>query len=518
MSKIRLGKLLLVSYGLAMSLVLNVNAANLVQAIRQEPLHTTKTFKRHQVKLPAIQVSKTPSNYVDNGKRAVHVTLADAIGIALRKNPTIEKAYLQRINDKFTFKIAKQQFEIQPTLGASSIYSTPLRKPFNQNQTMALTPGAKLDTPFGTSIAFTWANNYSDHFESSEKTLTISQHLLQGLGADVNEITLKNAYDSAYLAKLTLKQSIISTVTQVITDYRALQSAEMTSANDSTSLKLAKKTLSDYRKRLALGLVASADIYQYLSQVSETKVDIQTDLNSLQQAKITLSNDLGIDPDTDLVVPTKVYVPHVVPNLKVSDTLALANDQTYLTDIVNIRKDKRGLLSARDKARWTLDLNATVQRTSYGKHGVSLGTTTIANAGDEAGLSLTVPLGTQRLQNKANIVSAKISYQNDMINLRNDKRKLLNSVRQSIETINIDLKRLHLAQQDVTYKQRALETLLKKSNIGMASASDVSTGQTNLRTAQQTLITDETSYLSDLSNFDQTVGTTLNTWKIKVHY
>ena len=45
-------------------------------------------------------------DYHDNKPNAVYITLADAIAISLRQNPAIEQAYLNRINQKFSFKIA----------------------------------------------------------------------------------------------------------------------------------------------------------------------------------------------------------------------------------------------------------------------------------------------------------------------------------------------------------------------------------------------------------------------------
>ena len=523
MSKSRLGIMLFVCYGLITYCSGYAYAANLVSALDQVNLnlpppstqHKTYTAHGSQIHIPQVSAQSKEPEYHDNSKRAVHVTLPDSIGIALRKNPDIDKAYLARITDRFSLEVAEGEFEIQPKLAAD--YKSHLHTPFGSQQATSVTPELSLKTPFGTQFDFTWDNAFGKRFQSSTKMLSITQPILQGLGTDVNEIKLKNAYDQEILNKLTLKQQIITTVSQVITDFHALQQAEMGFVNDKESLKISEQTVINTRKQIKAGTVARSDIYQYLSPVASDKLQIQTDLNTLQQAKITFSNDLGIDPNTDLVVSTTVHTPHVVPNLTLSRKLALENDQTYLTAVISIRKDKRAMLQARDSALWNLSMTASVSRESFGRNqGPQPNVDTSAN--DSVGLKLSVPLGLEHLKNEEGIASAKITYQEDLIALRDDKRKLLNKVQQEIESINIDLKKLTIANQAVELQQRALDTTTKKLRVGLASGLELTTAQKALRDSKQSLIGADIGYLNDLSTFDQTVGTTLNTWNIKVHY
>jgi len=101
---------------------------------------------------------------------------------------------------------------------------------------------------------------------------------------------------------------------------------------------------------------------------------------------------------------------------------------------------------------------------------------------------------------------------------QNDKLKLINSVNQSINTINIDLKKIQLAEEAVELQQKTVNIVTKKVRAGLSSGFELTTEQENLRTSKQALILAEIAYLTDLSSFDQTLGTTLDTWKIKVHY
>lgn len=521
MDRLRLKPLLFICCGWLLYGGSSVYAANLVDALEQVNLNLPKpatqqkslTTQTRQINLPKIATLNVNQVYQDNSKRAVHITLPDAIAITLRENPDIDKAYLQRINDKFSLQVAQGQFEIKPTLTGK--FGSHLETPFGAQQASSITPGLSLNTPFGTQFDFTWDNAFGKRFQSSTKTLSITQPLLQGVGTDVNDITLKDAYDQEILNKLALKQQIISTVSTVIADFHALQQSEMGLANDKVSLTISELTVASTQKRIKAGTVAPSDIYQYQSAVATGRLTIQTDLDSLQQAKITLANDLGIDPNTDLVVSTVVYTPHVIPNLPLSQKLALENDQSYLSAVISLRKDKRSLLLARDNALWKLSLTASVSRASYGK-GSDPGTD--ADANDAVGLALTVPLGLNRLENKQGIVSAKIQYQDDLVSFRNTKRQLLNKVQQQIESINIDLKKLQIAQESVELQKQTLATTTKKLNAGLASGLELTTDQKALHDSKQSLIETDIGYLNDLATFDKTVGTTLSTWDIKVHY
>lgn len=474
--------------------------------------------KNNQPKIDTDEVkSKTPNLTKQN--KEISLLLVDAIALGLRNNPDVDKAYLQRINDKFTLKLAKGYFELNPSLTGS--YSAPLNSPLSSSQTSSITPSVDLKTRFGTEFNFAWDNSFQSGFQSSTKTLTITQPLLKGLGADVNEISLKNAYDTEILNKLALKQTIISTVTGIISAYYTLQQSEMSLANDRIALKLAEKTVSDTEKKIKAGISPPSEIYQYQSQVANTNLTIQSDLDLLQQNQINLSNNLGIDPKTNIIVPIEIQTPKVIPNLDLSTQLAMMNDKNYLSDIINIRQAKRALLQSRDAARWQLNFVGTVTRTSYGHQAMQSGATPNLNAGsanDTAALSLTVPLGLTDLQNRAAIVSAQINYQEAMINLKNDRLKLMNSVMQGINTINIDIKKIQLAEEAVELQQKTLNIVTKKVRAGLSSGFELTTEQENLRTSKQALISAKIEYLNDLSSFDQTLGSTLDTWKIKVRY
>lgn len=459
--------------------------------------------------------------------KSIQMSLPQAVAFALKKNADIKSAYLQRVLDKFSLQLAKENFRIQPSFSFDTI-TTQLPRPFSRggDKQYGVTPGLTWNTPFSTQFAFAWSNTLSDGQYGNAETLTVTQPLLKGFGSKITEAPLDDALDQEIIAKLNLRQTVITTITTVITDYRGLQQAEMTLHNVDRTLLTNRRHLKDDKLRVKAGDLAETELAQDEFQVAQQQVQIGSTTNAIKDAQLKLSNDLGLDNRISIVAPTRVNVPHVVPNAGLSEKIVLAQSIPYQEALLGIKRDKRALLQARDNARWNLSLAATAAHSSDSFAGGTDSNPTINYApssqsvisNSQVSLSLTVPLGTQRLQNKQAIAGARIAISNDLIKLQQQKLMLLNQVDDQVERLREDLTNIKLAERALALQLQTLNVTKQKIKFGMTSNFELFSQQTAYNGAEQALIQTKMGYLNDLAGFDQLLGTTLATWHVGVKY
>ena len=462
-----------------------------------------------------------------NRAKKIHMSLPEAVAFALKKNADIKSAYLQRVLDKFSLQLAKENFRIQPSFSFDTI-TTQLPRPFSRtgDKQFGATPGLSWNTPFSTQFAFAWSNTLSDGKYGNAETFTVTQPLLKGFGSRIAEAPLDDALDQEIMAKLNLRQTVITTITTVITDYRALQEAEMTLRNVEDTLQTNRRHLREDTLRVKAGDLAETELAQDEFQVAQQQVQIGSTVNAIKDAQLKLSNDLGLDNRISIDAPTVVDIPHVMPNQRLSEKIVLAQSIPFQEALLGIKRDKRALLQARDNARWNLSLAATAAHSSDNFTGGTDDNPTInyvpssqsVVSNSQVSLSLTVPLGTQRLQNKQAIASARIAISNDLIKLQQQKLMLLNQVDDQVERLQEDLSNIRLAQRALSLQLQTLNVTKQKIKFGMTSNFELFSQQGAYNSAEQALIQTKMGYLNDLAEFDQLLGTTLATWHVEVKY
>ena len=456
----------------------------------------------------------------------VSLTLQDAVALALKKNTDIKSAYLQRILDKFTLKLAKDSYRIQPNFSFDTI-TTQLPHAFSKSEDrqFGVTPGLTWDTPYSTKFSFYWGNTLDNGKYGNTESFSVTQPLLKGFGKMIAEAPLNDALDQEIQAKMNLRQILINTITTVITDYRALQQAQMSMINAQRTLKTNNQHLYQDKLRVKAGELASTELSQDEYQVEQQKVQIGSAKNAIKDAQLKLSNDLGFDNRIRLVLPSKIEVPSIQPDQNLSEQIILAHNIGYQQAILGIKQAKRALLVARDNARWDLSLQATAARNQDFAGGQDTSDTLNYRAGtntvvdkNQVMLTFSMPVGKERLQNKEVIAQARITLKNDKLKLAQQRLTLVNQVDDQVQRIKEDLINIHLAEKALELQKKTLNATKIKIAYGMTSNFEWFSQQNSYDSAVQTLIQNKMTYLNDLAQFDSLLGTTLNTWHINVRY
>lgn len=456
-------------------------------------------------------------------KKTRHLTLREAILLALRYNPNIQNAELDRIIQRYQLRLAHNEFELQYALaGLASVQNSrysgvgsDVTKSYLASPEMALKTEAGTNLSLHLDNSLTTNNNY---FPTLNFSLT--QPLLRGFGKDANNRALLNAIDSEWLNKVNLKQTVIDQITQVILTYRALIMSANNLQNQKRQLEEARRSYRINEKKIEAGQLEPTGNIQASYQIESLNLMVTQAENDFNTASQNLLQMIGLDPNLSLAVPDNVAVGKItVPNLQQTIDSALAHNSQFLAQKMGLRADERAYKLAKNQQRWQLDLSANVQSGQVndvtgvpGLRGIYNG----QNVSESVSVKLSVPL--HDLNRRSQLINAKVRLEKDRVNLMAMRRALITSITNMISTIQSQAKRYQLAEKQVLLATKSYDLEKKKQEAGISSGLDVNNTQNQLIQAEANLIGAKIAYLNEISSLERLLGTTLEAWGIKLRY
>ncbi|MBL7481664.1 TolC family protein [Legionella sp. 27fs60] len=482
---------------------------------------------REAIKNPEFMLKnwiELPTSPAARKKNIVRLTIREAILLALRYNPNIQNAELDRIIQRYQLRLANNEFELQYALGAQGMIqkSTFDGIGTSTTNTFLASPELGLKTKLGTKGSLAIDNNVGvNNSYNPVLNLSVTQPLLRGFGPSANEAGLLDAIDNEWINKLSLQQSVVDQITQVIIAYRALILSGNNLQNQRLQLKEAKKSYEINEKKIEAGQLEPTGNIQQSYQIESLSLLVEQGENDFKTAAQDLLQTIGLDPEMHLSVPSDVTLKElVVPDLHQSIELALNHNVQYLAHKMALRADERAYKVAKNQQLWQLDLSGNVQSgtvndvtgTNTGVRGIYNGN----NITESARVTLTVPL--HDIGRRSQLISAKLKLEKDRINLIAAKRALVTNITNIINSIQSLAKRYELAKKQVKLAEKSYALEKKKQQAGISSALDVNNTQNQLIQAQSGLIGAKIAYLNQLSALQRTLGTTLDYWQIKLRY
>ncbi|HAT2009358.1 TPA: TolC family protein [Legionella pneumophila] len=465
-----------------------------------------------------------PTSPESKKKTRHQLTIREAILLALRYNPNIQNAELDRIIQRYQLRLANNEFELQYALGASGVVQKSTFEGIGSstNHSFLASPELDLKTKIGTKASVSIDNNVStNNSYNPVLNLSITQPLLRGFGKSANEAKLLDAIDKEWLNKLSLQQSVMDQITQVITAYRALILSGNNLENQRLQLEEARKSYRINEKKIAAGQLEPTGNIQQSYQIESLSLMVEQGENDFKLASQELLQMIGLDPDLHISVPSDVTIQEIiVPDLQESIAIALSHNTQYLAQKMALRADERAYTVAKNQQLWQLDLAGTVQGGAVNDvTGTGNGLSSIYNGNnitESARVTLTIPLND--IGRRSQLINAKVQLEKDKINLIAAKRALITSVTNTINNIQSLAKRYELAQKQVKLAEQSYALEKKKQQAGISSALDVNNTQNQLIQAQSGLIGAKIAYLNQLSALQRILGTTLDYWQIKLRY
>ena len=255
----------------------------------------------------------------------LELNLTEAVHLALRRNREIESAYLGRIQQKFS--LGKDMSKFRPNLeiaprtdasiaGSSTRYTADgpdTDRSRTETVNAGITTSVTQKVPTGAELIFAWDNTITGirnrHGESSsqERGLTgwsvgFRQPLLKSGGIRYNTASLVRAAMQEEDNVRALRDTLISTINGVITDYRAMMRAKQRLELADDALAKARKHLEDTRVLIAAGRRAASESLQAEADLAQKELDLDTARQGLDNAELNLVRRLELESGTAIAL------------------------------------------------------------------------------------------------------------------------------------------------------------------------------------------------------------------------
>lgn len=480
----------------------------------EQAIKNPEYLLNHWIELPTAPKSRS--------NQALHLSLREALLLALRYNPNIQNSELDRIIQRYQLRLAHNEFELQYALAGTAFMQ---QSHFNgigtaKTNSALMTPELSLNTPLGTNFDLKMDNNIAPEGNYNPLlNFSITQPLLRGFGKQVNEARLRDAIDHEWFNRLNLRQAVMDQMTLVITNYRALILSGNNLENQRRQLEEARKSYEMNEKKITAGQLEATGNIQQSYQIESLSLMVEQAENDFKIAAQALLQTIGLDPEMKLAVPSDVTLHRItIPDVNDAIQKALKHNTQYLALKMAVRADERAYAVAKNQQQWELNLSVNAQLGTT--NDVDNNTNNLRsifsgrNNTETVGVKLSIPMNDIARRNQ--LITAKIQLEKDRLNLIAAKRALITTIKNTINSIESQSKQYELAKRQVKLASKSYDLEKKKQQAGIASALDVNNTQNQLLQAQMGLIHAKIAYLNELSALQRFLGTTLDAWQIKL--
>lgn len=493
-----------------------IHSFNLSKNRLEHAVHNPEYMLDHWIDLPNVQSIRI--------KTILHLSLHDAILLALRYNPNIQSAELDRIIQRYQLRLAHNAFELQYALAGTAMATNASYTGIGSGQTKSYlaTPEFNLKNRYGLETSLGMDNNVNtDGNYNPLVHFSLRQPLLRGFGRKANTVGLLDSIDMEYLNKLNLHQSVMDQITQVIIAYRLVILNTNNLQIQGRQLTEAREAYAMNQKKIDAGQLESSVNIQQSYQIESLGLINEQEKQELKTSTQDLLQAIGLNPETPISIASDLKQENFnIPDSASAISQALKHNTQYLALQMLIQADERAYQAEKNQQLWQLDATANIQSGSttnvdnnnYGLRNVYSG----HNITEVVGLTLKIPF--QDLNRRNGLIMAKIKLEKDRINVIAAKQILITTIKNAITVLQSLEKRYHYAERQIDLAEQSYGLEKKKQQAGIASALDVNNTQNQWIQAQMGLISAKIAYLNQLSNLQRLLGTTLEYWHIKLHY
>lgn len=466
-------------------------------------------------KITETQLKQTNTESTQD-KRGVELKLSDVIILALENNRDIKNAYLERIVQRQDLAVAEDEFVPNFTPEVSvSLERLGLDENTTGTNDFSLGANVSVRIPTGGELTFQWTGNAqtlsgdglsinaNDDTFSQNLELSFNQPLLRGAGLKVNRANLEIARLNEQVNVLDLKSTLIDTITDAIVAYRRLLQAQERLKIEELALKAAQELLEITEVLIDAGRRAPVDIVQSETAVANRKVSLLTAQNDFEAAKLELINILDINRNIAILAAEQPTAEAFDLDYKNLEELAFKNQPAYLQAQLELDRAKLDLLQAENNRLWNLSLDTSVSSASNATTDVRAGVILNRELGD-----LTLERDFQR---------SRVNQLQATNNVEEQRESLEIQLTDRIRDVNLSFSQVELARRATELSERQLEIEQERQRLGRGSTIfEVVNLQNDLAQARNAELDATINYLNALTRLDQTIGTTLDTWQVKI--
>jgi outer membrane protein len=397
---------------------------------------------------------------------------------------------------------------------------------------------------FGLSGQLTYASNYTkvnsklfnlNPFTSGSLDLQVTQNLLQGFGAAVNDRNIRVQKNNLKVTDLQFKQQVIVTVSAVLNLYWDLVSFHEDLLSRTRELEAAQLLLDDNKKQVTIGALAEIEITRAEAQLYAGQQDLVVSRTNLLQQEIVLKNALSRN---GVASPTLAGT-HVIPldtiaapgdeQLKPTDQLvqdAIDKRVELAQGRINLESNRLNLIGIKNSLKPTLQAFAEVTNNGLtgdltalgalqpgvaylaGGYGNLLAQIARRNFPNySAGFSLNIPIRNRAAQ--SDYVTSLLEIRQNELNLQKNINQIQVDVQNAVIGLQQARARYDAAVKARVLQQQTLEADQKKNALGASTIYQVVQDQRDLASAASSVTQAMANYTHARIALEQALGTTL---------
>ena len=437
-----------------------------------------------------------------DGDAAPHLelTLDETIGLALQNNRSLLDARLARTLQAFALDVAGDRYRPTASIGPTA------RAQGERAAEADVAVEAGLRVPTGGRFTLRWSRPLAGEAgidSSGTYSLGFTQPLLKGFGVAIDTAPLRIARLSEEINELAFRQAIADVVVSTIRSWRALVRARRQLQISEASLARAREQAEVNRKLIEAGQMAAREILQSEADIAERELGLERTRNAVTVANFVLIDILDLDTATVIRPVERPTGRRPAPDLEESIETALSHSPGYARAVLEKEIAAIDLDVAENDMLWDLSLETEVSR------GVDAGRSEYA-----AGLRLTVPLWDRSPE--LGLTKARGDVQRAERGVAEQRQSIGIAVRQSVNDVLAGQRRTELARRARALAEEKLEIERSKLGLGLSSTFQLTRFEDDLVRTQNAEVDAVVDYENALTALNQTLGTTLETWDIRV--
>ena len=380
---------------------------------------------------------------------------------------------------------------------------------------------------------------------SSNFTMSIRQHLLQGWGWAVNRRFLIIAQDSKRSTQESFRQQVSFTVSQIEDIYWDLVHAYEDVKVKERSLALDQKTLSDNKKQVEIGTMAPISVVQAESAVATDQQNLIASRSTLKLEQLFMKSAISRNMVTgsdlmqaDIIPTDTVVVPQQEENPDVDALIqrAFENHPSFIQQKINLKDRLLSIKGANNVLRPSVDIigfygassiagvqnplvvctgartpqaNGCVNPIPTTGFGTAFSNLFNSSAPDK-GVAIQINIPIRNRVAQAQQVRSQLEYRQAELNFKQAQNNLAISIRNEVFALTQDQAAIAAAREAQTFAEQNLDAEQKKYALGASTSFNVMSMQAALAIAQENTITSEINYAKQRVQLDLDTAQTLD--------
>lgn len=440
----------------------------------------------------------------------LRMSLHQAISLGLQENRAIRGAYVERIAQKFDLRVEEDRFTPKVVLSGRV-----LREEAGGGvaRSTTLTPLVSAITPFGTRLSLGWTkqlnqSNNDPLLAQTDTAFSLIQPLLRDAGWEVNMAPLRLARLNEQLYRLDIKSRVAQVITQVIRAYRELMRTQEQAAIADAALERSRRLIEINRSLIRAGRMAEFDIVQTEASAADQELNAEEARNQLAASQLDLLRLLSLDLTRPIEASDDLKAEQIVVNIDQALMVAWENQPDYLAQLIAIKQNEIRLIVASNQKLWDVSLLAGARR---GKDSLSQPS---RRSDNYFGFQVDIPFGD--LTRSQPEVRARSDVTVQTLQLAERRQLVEQNVSNAVRGLSTRWRQYVLAQKARDLSLKKLDIERTKLTLGRSSNFQVLSFESDLRNAEQARLNALLAYLNTQAELDLQLGTTLDSWKIRI--